>query len=202
MRLKTLMLLSVFAILLLAGCTAPNISGPTQPAAQNCSKVTEVKPVTTQQCSNISTTEQVCGVRKLPYGVVHLPKIDLCVVDDACIGKPLSQCNICTTAMTRCTLAIQNLDSQESGTWTVGASYKIGNAGFNKDPITQTIKPNETFAFDFQQMYAPGYPTNSASCNVTITAEATVNDCHGETRNTVECKNVTTNASVETIVCK
>ncbi len=190
-------------MLLLAGCTTPVLpQGPAQqPPAQTCKTVIEQKPVTTEQCGDVSTTEQICGVRKLPYKVTRLPRIDLCIIDGNCVGKPLSQCPTCTTAMSRCTLVIENLDSQASGSWTVAANYTLGNAGFNKDPITATIKPNGTSTFDFQQIYTPGYPTNSAECTISVISEATVNDCRGETRTQRECRNVTTSATVQTQVC-
>jgi hypothetical protein len=196
------MLSGLFAMLFLAGCAAPVLpSGQTQQPAQTCHTVTDVKPVTTQQCSDVSTTEQVCGLRKLPYEAIRLPRIDLCITDGPCVGKPLSSCATCTTAMTRCTLVLENKDPQKSGTWTVGANYTLGNSGFNKDPITATIKPNETFAFDFQQIYAPGDPINSAVCNISVTAEASVDDCHSETRTKTECRNVTVNSTVQRQVC-
>lgn len=198
---RTLVLFGVLTMLLLAGCAAPLL--PSGQAAPNttCRIVIEQKPVTTEQCGDVSTTEQVCGLRELPSKVIMLPKIDLCIIDGDCVGKPLSQCPVCTTAMSRCTLVIENQDPQASGTWTVTANYTIGNAGFNKEPITATIKPNESYSFDYQQIYAPGYPTNSANCNISVISKATVNDCHGETRTARECKNVTVNASVQTQVC-
>ena len=199
---RTFMLLGLFAMLLVAGCTAPALpSGQPQQPGVTCRNVTVVQPVTTEQCGDVQTTQQVCGLRKLPYKSVLLPKVDLCIIDGDCAGNPLSQCQHCTTAMTRCTLVIENLDQVASGTWSVSATYRIGKAGFDKGPITAVIEPNSTYSFDFQQIYVPGDPVNSANCNVTVSGEATVNDCHGETRTTRECRNVTGNANVQTTVC-
>ncbi|MDD5339848.1 MAG: hypothetical protein PHV13_01220 [Candidatus ainarchaeum sp.] len=199
---RSFMLLGIFAMLLFAGCTMPAVPLITNnQTQQTCHMVTEQKPVTTEQCGEVSTTEQVCGIRKLPYDATVLPRIDLCILDGMCVGKPLSDCPACSNAMTRCTLIIENEDPQKSGTWTVGANYTLRNSGFNKDPITATIKPNETFAFDFQQMYVPGDPVTSAICNIYILSEATVDDCHDETRTKSECRNVTTMSTVQRQVC-
>jgi hypothetical protein len=197
-----LMPLCVLAILLAAGCTGISVPSQEQaPAAASCRNVTEQKPVVSEQCSQVQSTEQVCGLRKLPYTVASPPKLDICIIDGDCVGKPLSQCPGCTTAMTRCTLIIKNDDPQKSGTWKVGANFTLLKSGFNKDPISITIRPNETAAFDFQQIYGPGDPVNSATCNISISEEAVVEDCHQETRPKTECRNVTTMTTVSRQVC-
>jgi len=201
--LRTLMLSGILALLLLAGCAALPLQPETgEPVLKVCRNVSEQKPVIIEKCGEVSTTEQVCGARKLPYDATRLPRIDLCIMDGPCVGRPLSECDSCTNAMTRCTLVIENEDAQKAGTWTVAANYTFGNFGFNKDPITAVIKPNETFAFDFQQIYAPGHPVTSAICNISVVAEAVVDDCHEETRTKTECKNVTANATILTEVCE
>jgi len=98
-------------------------------------------------------------------------------------------------------MVITNNDDR-SGTWTVGANYSLGDSGFIKDPITHTIGPNESATFDFHQIYVPGYPVNSASCELYIMDEPIIDDCHEETRIKRDCTNVTTFVTVEREVCE
>jgi hypothetical protein len=202
-RVKILMLLCAFAMVFAAGCIGGGTPPQEQaPPAAVCRTVTEQEPVVSEVCSPVQSTEDVCGLRKLPYIVASPPKLDICIIDGDCAGKPLSQCPGCTSAMTRCTLIIKNEDPQKSGTWKVGANFTLLKSGFNKDPISITIRPNETAAFDFQQIYGPGDPVNSATCNISIIEEAVVDDCHQETRMKTECSNVTTMINVSRQVCE
>ncbi len=197
-----LVLAGIMAVLLVAGCVSPlGVPSPEQQPGKVCRNVTVQKPVVREECSQVQSTQEVCGLKKLAYAVSERPKADLCIIDGNCVGQPLSECPACTIAMTRCTLTITNGDAQKSGTWRVGANFTLTNAGFDKEPITRTIKPNESGVFDFQQIYGPGDPINSATCNIFIMDEAVVEDCHQETRPGTECRNVTTMTPVTTQVC-
>ncbi len=201
-------LAGLFAILMLAGCVTPPQQVITPPQNQTpthqetCRMVDQSVPVVTEQCGNVSYTEQVCGKRELPFTVVELPSVNLCVADGPCVGHDLGECKTCTKAMTRCVWAIENKDPAATGTWTVGANFTLGAFGFNKDPISQTIAPNQTATFDFFQMYMVSQPITSAVCHLAVAETAIVDDCHGETRQAVECQNVTTQKTVQTQVCE
>ena len=162
---------ALFAIML-AGCSAPMApeAGATQaPEGEvQCHTVFDEVPVTEEVCSDVSFTESVCGIRKLNYSVESVPKVDLCISDGACLGKPLSDCPNCAKAMTRCMLRITNLEPQKTGTWSVGANYTLNNAGFDKDPITHSIPPGMTADFDFNQIYLLVPPVRSASCKLAV----------------------------------
>ncbi len=198
-------LLGLLAVLLAAGCvqmpsTSPTNQPPTTPV-QVCRNVTTVTPVTQLECGNVSYTVPVCQLRTLNYTSTRNPNVDLCIGDGPCTGSPLSQCQTCSQAMTRCVMVIRNNEPVESGTWSVAANFTLGSAGFIKDPITETIPPNGSFAFDFSQIYTVGNPINSAVCNLWIVKEPTIQDCHQETRTRVDCNNVTTNTSSTSQVC-
>lgn len=190
-------------MLLFAGCVTPTEQTPlTPPKQQFCLNVSQTVPVTEEICEEVSYTDEVCGIRKLPYTYTDIPRVDLCIGDGSCTGSPLSECRQCSSAMTRCIKVINNEDTKAAGTWTVAATFSFGTAGFNKDPVTATIQPNSSYAFDFYQIYAPGSPPSSASCTLTVTQAASVNDCHQETRTVTECANVTRFVSVEREVCQ
>ncbi len=203
---RNLLSFGLLAILLVAGCIqAPPQAPPTgqQPTTpvQTCRNVTTVTPVTQLVCGNVSYTVPVCELRKLNYTVTMRPNVDLCIGDGNCTGSPLGQCQTCSSAMTRCVMVIQNNEPVDSGSWTVAANFTLGNAGFIKDPITEVIPANGSFAFDFNQIYTPGDPISSAVCNLWITKEPTIQDCHQETRTRVDCNNVTTNTTSTSQVC-
>lgn len=200
---------ALFAALLMAGCAevpVPIDLGPGEPSPGEeevvCRTVTEEVPVTEEVCEEISYTEEVCEKRSLDYTVTHLPKTDLCIRDSYCVGEPLGECPGCSEAMTRCIMVIKNEDAEKAGTWTVGAEYKLGTYGFIKDPITKTIKAGEEFSFDFYQIYQPGTPVYSASCEVFVIDEPIIDDCHDETRTMFECEDVTTMKTTEKEVCE
>jgi hypothetical protein len=88
-------------------------------------------------------------------------------------------------------MVIKNEEQVQSGIWIVGANYTLGNAMFIKDPISITIDANESAAFDFNQIYDLGQPTNSASCEVFIMKDPTVQDCIQQQKTKYECQNVT-----------
>jgi hypothetical protein len=159
-------------------------------------------PVTTEECGPVSYTEPVCGNRKLNYSMTLSPKVDLCISDSGCTGDQLGDCQGCTKAMTRCVLTIKNLEPQKTGTWIVGANFTLTNAAFLKDRMTKEIRPNESFAFDYNQIYNPGQPISSAACSVFVVQEPYSEDCHDETRTRNECKNVTHMESVQKEVCQ
>jgi hypothetical protein len=202
------MILSTIAVLLLAGCIS-NPSLPLQPlqpfnqsltgpVCHNVShQVSYVEPV----CNDVSVTTQVCGSRALSYDLVNVTPIHLCVSDGNCSGRALGECRECTMAMTRCGVIITNNDLKSSGTWVVDANFTVSGGGFNMNPVTKTIAPNQSSEFDFQQMYAPGSPPSSAVCNVALSSASTVNDCHDETRTTSECKDVTFYNTTVSQVC-
>lgn len=199
--------LGLIALLLAAGCIqVPSGTPPStqQPPAvtQTCRNVTTVTPVITEQCGNVSYTIPVCSLRKLNYSISLKPKVDLCIGDGVCNGQPLGQCQQCSSAMSRCVMIIKNNEPTQSGSWTVGANYTLGTAGFNKDPITATIDPNSTYEFDFYQIYTPGYPINSADCQLLVVKDPSIEDCHEETRARVDCANVTANSTSTTQVCE
>lgn len=191
--------------LFMAGCATPDEGGAQGAGGTDvpeCRTVTEVRPVLQEECGNFSYTEPVCGVRKLNYSLTWHPGVDLCISDGVCVGQPLGDCQACTKAMSRCILEITNNELQKSGTWTVGANYTLGKAAFLKDPISMEIGPGESAKFDFNQIYNPGSPISSAVCALFVASEPTVDDCHEETRVRSECKNVTTNTTVEREVCQ
>lgn len=206
-KLKYPVLLVLISALLITGCisTPPfqQTNPPTQTTTQpNCTTTIQQIPVITQQCNNVSVTTPVCGMRKLPYTVTDVPKVDLCISDGACDGQPLSKCTAnCTKAMTRCELLITNNDKNESGTWSVIANFTFGNNGFIKNPINQTIAPNASGLFDFNQLYDLNYPVSSADCSLSIILNATVNDCQQITTMQNQCNNATTYQNVSKQTC-
>ncbi|MEW6748636.1 MAG: hypothetical protein AB1295_02935 [Candidatus Micrarchaeota archaeon] len=195
----------LFAALFATGCISPPEgipSIPTQPGGEVCRTVTEEVPVVEEQCGEVSYTEQVCEIRELGYTATELPKVDLCISDGVCNGRPLGECQGCTQAMTRCILQVTNEETQKSGTWKVSANYSLGNSGFIKDPISYTIAPGETVNFDFNQIYSPGKPISSASCLLWISSKPKAEECHEETRSRVECRDVEATKTVEREVCE
>ncbi len=204
---RIILLAGLFAILIIAGCVSTPSEGgqtppPSQPGGKTCRTVTEEVPVVKEECGPVSYTEQVCGIRKLNYSFKLLPKVDLCIGDGSCTGNPLGDCQACSKAMTRCIMEITNLEPQKTGLWSVGANYTLGSAGFLKDPIIHTIGPNQTAQFDFNQIYTPGQPINSASCSLFVLSEPTIEDCHEETRSRQDCRNVTRTTQVQREVCE
>lgn len=203
---RFILVFGILACLLAAGCVSPPAGeAPQQQVPEKnktCRMVSDEVPVTKEECGDVSFTEEVCSLRKLNYSATTLPRVDLCIGDGGCTGKPLGDCAGCSKAMTRCVMRISSLEAQKSGTWVVGANYTLGNSGFEKDPISKTIGPNETADFDFNQIYTPGYPTNSASCTLAVVSEPTVEACVGHTKVETECKNVTRTESRERQVCE
>ena len=202
---KKLMIIGLLLILAFGCVTQPATTPPeTKPPVtqKTCHNVTELVPITTQECGNVSYSEEVCANRKLSYVATREPKVDLCIVDGPCVGNPLGECPGCSKAMTRCVLIIHNEEAQKSGTWTATANFTLGSAGFNKEPITQTIAANESEMFDFFQIYTPGSPTNSASCTIAVTGEPVIEDCIQEMRTKTECTNVTRNNTNTREVCQ
>jgi hypothetical protein len=159
-------------------------------------------PVVTEECGPVSYTEEVCGQRELEFIAIELPRVNLCVGDGPCVGNDLGECVTCSMAMTRCVMVIENTDAEKFGTWTVAANFTLGDSGFNREPITQTIGPNQTGTFDFQQIYAVNYPVTSAECHLAVSDAPIIDDCHGETRTKIECQNVTTQQKIQTEVCE
>jgi len=196
----------LFAVVFIAGCITPpstNITTPPiLPGQKECTIVIDQEPYTELECGDVSYTDEVCVIRKLDYTATESPKVDLCISDTGCNGLPLGDCQACTQAMTRCILKIKNNEPTESGTWSVSAEYSIGDYGFIKDPITHTIEPGETLAFDFNQIYSPGKPISSASCDLNVESEPMFQDCHQETRTRQECANVTKTRPIEREVCE
>lgn len=199
---------AIVVILFLAGCTSPPPPTPPsqqpQPAspAKTCRTVIDQIPHTETKCGEFSFSEPVCGLRKLNYSMTLLPKVDLCTIDGPCAGEELSECQHCGKAMTRCVMVIKNEETVQSGTWVVGANYTLGNAMFLKDPISILIAPGESAAFDFNQIYDLGQPINSASCELFITKEPTVQDCITQQKSKYECRNVTEIQNVSRQVCE
>jgi len=193
-------------MLFVSGCVSlpsnsQGVPQQNQTPAKTCRTVIDEVPETKEQCSNVTLTEQSCGVRTLNYSVTRLPKVDLCISEGGCLGKPLGECPYCVKVMSRCILRIQSLEEQKTGTWSVGANYSLGNSSFLKNPITLTIGPNQTADFDFNQIYTVGYPINSASCTLAVAYEPTVDECVQVTRTKTECKNVTSTARTQREVC-
>jgi len=206
--LRYLILTGIFAILLLAGCVSPpqEVTPEPQPEPptheETCRMVDEYVPVVTEQCGPVEYTEEVCGQRTLKFTATELPKVNLCVADGPCVGYELSTCKTCSKAMTRCTMVIENEDATASGTWTVAANFTLGDSGFNREPITQTIGPGQTATFDFQQIYVLSYPITSAGCDLAASDAPIIEDCHQETRTRTVCENVTTQKTVQREVCE
>lgn len=195
---KISVIAAIVIMLLVAGCTTggyekpPSAQPPQPPPAKTCRTVTTQVPFTETKCGDVSYTEPVCGLRKLNYSMTLLPKVDLCTIDGPCAGEELSECTHCTKAMTRCVMVIQNEEPVQSGEWRVGANYTLGpNAMFVKDPISMTINPNQTVAFDFNQIYNIGEPINSATCELFVLQEPTFTDCVQQQKTRYECQNVT-----------
>ncbi|MBI5046574.1 hypothetical protein HZC07_02480, partial [Candidatus Micrarchaeota archaeon] len=191
---RYLVILGIFTLLFL-GCTGTSPSTNVSSDHTNCRLVDQSTPVTKQECSDLSTTEPICSFRKVNYTSSLAPRIDLCA-SDACTGNPLGSCPNCSWAMSRCKMNVTNTDSK-SATWTVAANFSLGKYGVIKQPISQTIDPNQSYIFDFYLMYSPGTPINSASCNLAVVSDPTVQDCIQQTRKTTECKNVTTMVIVQ-----
>ncbi len=164
--------------------------------------VVDEVPETKEQCSDVSFTEPSCGVRLLNYSITRLPKVDLCISDGECLGKPLGDCQNCVKAMTRCVMRVQSLEPQKTGTWSVGANFSFVNYGFEKEPITRTIGPNQSADFDFNQIYTVNYPVNSAVCNLAVISEPLIEECVQVSRTRTDCRNVTTTKSVPREVCE
>ncbi|MBU0591611.1 hypothetical protein KKF81_00540 [Candidatus Micrarchaeota archaeon] len=199
---KLLIFSFIFTILLM-GCVGPEVT-PDTPAGQSdqtCSMVTDSQPTIEEQCGNVSFTEPVCGSRTLEYIITDVPKIDLCVADGPCVGRSISECTNCWKAMARCSILITNTDNHD-GIWVVGANYTLGNYSFIKNPISLTIRPNESQIFDFQQIYVPGSPINTAVCSLSVVSEPIIEECYEETRVTTECANVTVYVDTEKEVCQ
>jgi hypothetical protein len=200
------MILSILAMLFVAGCVSPpSILQPqnaTPAAEKTCHTVSEQQPYGEVECKDVSVTNQVCGLRALPYDMHNLSILHLCVDDGGCVGLPLGDCQSCTRAMTRCGLLITNDDNKSSGVWVVGANFTVTGGGFIVNPISKTLGPGESYEFDFQQMYTPGNPISSASCAVYLMSAPKVDDCHDETRTSQECLNVTKYKTVERQVCE
>src|SRR4030042_6529046 len=94
----------LFAALFMSGCVSPPEglpSLPILPEEKVCRTITEEVPVMEAQCGDVSYTETICEIRDLEYTVTELPKVDLCISDGGCNGKPLGDCQGCTQAMTR-----------------------------------------------------------------------------------------------------
>lgn len=202
---RYLAMISLVFVLLVAGCVSkPVIPTPnlTPSIPHICHTVTEQVPYVDLECKPVSMTNTICGIRALPYDAHPITTIHLCVTDDECVGKPLGDCQGCSRAMTRCGLLIENKDAKSSGTWTVGANFTVTGGGFMKDPVTKTLAPNESYEFDFQQMYAPGQPISSAICKVFLITAPKVDDCHDETREINDCKNVTKYTTIQKQVCQ
>ncbi|MEW6722886.1 MAG: hypothetical protein AB1324_06510 [Candidatus Micrarchaeota archaeon] len=203
---RFILALALISAIVIAGCMGapqapPEQKPPAQPA-KTCRNVTEQVPFVEEECGPFSFTENVCGLRNLNYSIERVPKADLCTADGPCAGYPLSECQTCSKAMTRCVLIIKNEETLKSGEWSVGANYSLGNAGFVKDPITRTIAPGQSAAFDFDQIYTVPKPISSASCEVFVVSEPTIEDCHEETRSRTECTNVTRYNTVTREVCE
>jgi hypothetical protein len=203
--LRYLIVLGLFFVLLAAGCVEPPVLAPEEEPEEKevtCRTVTEDVPTVDVVCEDVEFTEEVCGKRELKYSVTNLPKVDLCVRDGPCVGLPLRNCTGCSKAMTRCVLLVKNEDPEESGSWSVSANYSVKGAGFIKEPITQVISPNESFAFDFFQIYVPDQPITSATCNLAVSDFPVIDDCHEETTLQQVCKNITSTRQVQKEVCQ
>lgn len=198
----------MLAVLLIFGCiSTPSAPAPTTPTTtppvQNCSTVVSQVPIITQQCNNVSITTPNCGERNLPYTATTVPKLDLCTGDGSCVGQPLQNCTVCSSAMTRCDLVITNNDLKESGTWIVGANFTLGNSGtITQNPVTENIGPNETYDFDFRLLYQLHNPVTTATCAVYVISPAQVNDCQQITSTQIQCQNVTGYQNVSQQVCQ
>ncbi len=203
---KLLPIFIIVSVLMLAGCagTEPSQGSQAQgPGAQKtCRMVVDEIPGTVEECTDVSFTESVCGIRKLEYSVANVPKVDLCISNGPCFGRALIECQDCVKAMSRCILRITNDEKQKSGAWSVGANYTLGNAGFVKDPITHTIAPGATADFDFDQIYTTGYPVKEASCVLFVVSEPTIEECVDETRTRQDCRNVSKIQQVQREVCE
>jgi hypothetical protein len=105
-------------------------------------------------------------------------------------------------AMTRCGLIITNNDLKSAGTWSVGANFTVTGGGFIMNPVSKSLAPNESYEFDFQQMYTPGSPPSSATCNVFLISAPKIDDCHDETRTTSECKDIVKYNTTQKQVCE
>lgn len=198
-------ILLIFALLAF-GCVGVEQMVPTiteEPIKkQDCKTIFEMEPVTTEECGDVSYTEEVCERRELEYNISLLPISHICSLsDNGCSGKVLATCASCTKAVTRCEMTITNLDPKKSGDWTVGATFISGKATFSREPLTKNIDPLESEKFDFQQFYDPGTPINSAECKLFVSDIPIVDDCKGVTKTRRDCTNVTTMIQVSKEIC-
>lgn len=209
---RTLAILCIVAALIVAGCATPQQPSsqpgtPVEPGQgtpqKTCRMVDEQVPVTVQNCTNISFTEQVCTKKKLAYTATLAPQNDLCIEDGDCVGKHISNCaSTCQRIMSRCILTLQNLDPELAGKWKVGANFTLTDSAFIKTPVSATIEPNMSYAFDFHQIYTPQtWPVTTATCNLYVMEEAVVDDCHDETRLDQKCEDLTTYETRQKQVC-
>ncbi|MGV8085730.1 MAG: hypothetical protein ACP5N9_05765 [Candidatus Bilamarchaeum sp.] len=200
--LKRIIGLFVILSLITLGCINPQTNTPSPtPTQRNCQTVYDSVPSVSLTCNNVSYTESVCGIKKLSYTTRLSAPISLCIESSYCAGRPLENCSPCTKAMTRCIMTLKNTESLLSGEWSVAANFSLQTTGFSKEPIRKTIRPNESFDFDFYQIYNPGLESSVAVCSIGVMEEPQTNDCHQETRQRTECQNVTTYRNVSREVC-
>jgi hypothetical protein len=200
----------LLTILLVFGCTGSPVELPslpsepqdTQQSEEVCRTVTEMVPAQVEECGEVAYTEEECGKRTLNFTSEVAPTTHLCMIDGDCGGKPISECTACAKAATRCTMTITNDDEKKSGVWSVASNFTLGNSVFVRDPVTKTIDPGESEEFDFQHFYVPGFPINTATCQVFLMEEAEVDDCIQVTHTREECYNVTKQVSVDREVCE
>jgi hypothetical protein len=206
-NLKLFLGLSII-LLLFFGCldggvTTPPEQPPEQPSTPVCRMVSITEPYTEVECWNVTYTEQVCERKALEYFQSKTNKVDLCTSDSDCVGKELVNCpNTCAKAMKRCRMNITNLNTKKSGTWTVGATFSRDSIGFEKEPISKKIEPEQTFTFDFTQLYDLGQGGSSLECELLVLDTPVVEFCHDEARTFEECEEVTRYKTIEREVCE
>jgi len=199
-------------ILLLFGCLMP-VSPPSVNQTQNdsnatfgCKKVVSEQPYTEKVCQNVSKMEEVCENRELNYSLAPVEKNFVCIENNLCMDRGQDgTCyySLCSKGMTRCRSNITNLDAQKTGVWSVAANFSFeSGAIFKKNPITNTLLPNETSVLDFEQSYEMGLNQSKPDCAIYITVPAKLQDCNFITKLVESCANVTKNRTIEKEVCE
>ena len=201
-------ILAALMLIFIAGCLQPGVpieeneetNGVTP--TPECRIVYVEEPYTEEVCQEVGYIEEECEMKELEYTSGRIMKTDLCSADGDCVGKNLYECfYTCTAAMKRCRMNITNNDPKLAGTWVVGATFSYDGAAFVKNPEQAMIEPNETYTFDFEQIYALGSPPVMATCTITVIYPAVGRDCVQVEKTRIECQDVEKTRIIQEEVC-
>ena len=196
----------IIAFLIFAGCVAPPptlppVGLPSPVVQKNCTTIEKDVPVPKYDCTNYTVTTNVCDERPMNYSILQLSKITICSTDGACSGMPISNCDECSTALTRCALTIKSNEDSFVGAMTVSANFTLPSGAFGHPSQVKTLDPGDNATFNFNQFYNPGHPITSADCNIYVVGKPTVQDCKTLTRIESDCKQKTVIEKVPVEIC-